>query len=76
MKRLALLSVLIISAHLTAFSQQAANATLTGTISDPMGAVIARREGHRNSNRYWHQARDGQQRGWSIRLLEYGAGRL
>src|ERR1043165_4241548 len=41
MTRLALLSVLIISAHLTAFSQQAANATLTGTISDPMGAVIA-----------------------------------
>ena len=41
MTRLALLSVLIISACLTAFSQQAANATLTGTISDPMGAVIA-----------------------------------
>ena len=41
MKRLALLSILVISAHLTAFSQQAANATLNGTISDPMGAVIA-----------------------------------
>ncbi|HEV8431418.1 MAG TPA: TonB-dependent receptor [Pyrinomonadaceae bacterium] len=41
MTRLALLSVLIISAHLSAFSQQAANATLTGTISDPMGAIIA-----------------------------------
>src|SRR6185295_12322423 len=41
MTRLAFLSVLVISAHLTAFSQQAANATLTGTISDPMGAMIA-----------------------------------
>src|ERR1044072_248132 len=41
MTRLALLSVLIISAHLIAFSQQAANATLNGTVSDPMGAVIA-----------------------------------
>src|ERR1044072_9234186 len=41
MTRLALLSTLILSAHLTAFSQQAANATLNGTVSDPMGAVIA-----------------------------------
>ncbi len=41
MTRLALLSVLIISACLTAFSQQAATATLNGTVSDPMGAVIA-----------------------------------
>ena len=41
MKRLALLSVLIVSAHLIAFSQQAATATLKGTISDQMGAVIA-----------------------------------
>jgi len=41
MKRLALLSVLIISAHVTVFSQQAANATLNGTVSDPMGAIIA-----------------------------------
>jgi hypothetical protein len=41
MTRLALLSVLIISAHVAAFSQQAANATLSGTISDPLGAVIA-----------------------------------
>jgi Carboxypeptidase regulatory-like domain len=41
MKRLALLSILIVSAHLTAYSQQAANATLNGTISDQMGAVIA-----------------------------------
>src|SRR5215813_4181890 len=41
MTRLALLSVLIISAHLIAFSQQAATATLNGTITDQMGAVIA-----------------------------------
>src|ERR1700752_817283 len=41
MRRFALLSLLIVSAHLTTFSQQAANATLNGTISDPMGAVIA-----------------------------------
>jgi len=41
MTRVALLSVLIISAHVAAFSQQAANATLNGTISDPLGAVIA-----------------------------------
>src|ERR1700752_552135 len=40
MKRLALLSVLIVSAHLTAFAQQAANATLAGTISDPNGGVV------------------------------------
>lgn len=39
MKRLALLSFLIASAHLTAFSQQAA--TLKGTVTDPMGAMIA-----------------------------------
>ena len=41
MTRLALLSVLIISAYLPAFSQQAANATLNGTVTDPNGAVIA-----------------------------------
>src|SRR5690349_1010878 len=41
MKRLALLSILIISLHLTAFSQQAANATLNGTVTDPNGAVVA-----------------------------------
>lgn len=41
MTRFALLSVLIVSAHLTVFSQQAATATLNGTVSDPMGAVIA-----------------------------------
>jgi hypothetical protein len=40
MTRLVFLSLLIISASLTAFSQQAANATLTGTIVDQMGAVI------------------------------------
>ena len=41
MKRLALLSILIVSAYLTAFSQQAANATLNGTVTDPNGAVVA-----------------------------------
>lgn len=41
MTRLALLSILIVSAHLIAFSQQAANATLNGTITDPAGAVVA-----------------------------------
>lgn len=41
MTRFSLLSVLILSAHLIAFGQQAATATLTGTIADPMGAVIA-----------------------------------
>ena len=41
MTRLALLSILIVFAHLTAFSQQAANATLNGTITDPNGAVVA-----------------------------------
>ena len=39
MTRFALLSVLVISAYLTAFSQQAA--TLNGTVRDPNGAVIA-----------------------------------
>jgi hypothetical protein len=41
MTRLLLLSFVIISAHLSAFAQQAANATLTGTITDQLGAVIA-----------------------------------
>ena len=41
MTRLVFLSLLIISASITVFSQQAANATLTGTIVDQMGAVIA-----------------------------------
>jgi hypothetical protein len=40
MKRLALLSVLIFSAYLTAFTQQAATATLSGTITDPHGALV------------------------------------
>ncbi len=40
MARFSLLSVLIISVHLIAFSQQAANATLTGTITDPHSAVV------------------------------------
>src|SRR5215213_2588605 len=41
MTRLIVLSLMIISAHLPAFSQQAANATLTGTVTDQMGAVVA-----------------------------------
>src|SRR5215213_8111279 len=41
MTRFVFLSLVIFSAPLLAFSQQAANATLTGTITDPMGAVIS-----------------------------------
>src|SRR5829696_4510601 len=41
MKRLALLSLLVFSASSIVFSQQAANATLTGTITDPHGAVVS-----------------------------------
>jgi hypothetical protein len=41
MRRLAVLSLLIFSAQLSALSQQAANATLTGTITDPHGAVVS-----------------------------------
>lgn len=41
MTRFVFLSVLIISASITIFSQQAANATLNGTITDQMGAVVA-----------------------------------
>jgi hypothetical protein len=41
MTRLIFLSLLIISASITVFSQQAANATLTGVITDQMGAVVA-----------------------------------
>ena len=41
MTRLIILSFLIICAHLTAFAQQAANATLSGAVVDQMGAVIA-----------------------------------
>ena len=40
MTRLIFLSLMIISVSIAAFSQQAANATLTGTITDQMGAVI------------------------------------
>ena len=41
MTRFVFVSLVIISAHLSALSQQAANATLTGTITDQMGAVIS-----------------------------------
>jgi hypothetical protein len=41
MRRLAVLSLLIFCSQLTAFAQQAANATLTGTITDPHGAVVS-----------------------------------
>src|SRR5215213_1896820 len=41
MKRLAALSFVILYLPIVSFSQQAANATLTGTITDQMGAVIA-----------------------------------
>src|SRR5262245_53779245 len=40
MKRLALLSVMIFLAHVCVFAQQAANATLTGAITDPHGALV------------------------------------
>jgi hypothetical protein len=40
MTRLVLLSLIIFSAHLAAFGQQAANATLTGMITDPHGAAV------------------------------------
>lgn len=41
MKRLAFLCAIVFSVQVSIFSQQAANATLTGTIVDPAGAVIA-----------------------------------
>ncbi|MEN3327612.1 MAG: hypothetical protein V7638_2419 [Acidobacteriota bacterium] len=41
MARLIFLSLLLISVHLPVFSQQAANATLTGTVTDQMSAVVA-----------------------------------
>src|SRR5829696_7333089 len=41
MKRLALLSLLIFCSQIAALAQQAANATLTGTITDPHGAVVS-----------------------------------
>jgi len=40
MKRFALLSLLIFLAHVSAFAQQAANATLTGAITDQNGALV------------------------------------
>ncbi|HYK19659.1 MAG TPA: carboxypeptidase-like regulatory domain-containing protein, partial [Pyrinomonadaceae bacterium] len=41
MRRVALLSLLTLCLPLSAFGQQATNATLTGTITDPHGAVIS-----------------------------------
>src|SRR3954454_22185362 len=41
MTRFVILGLVIISAYLSAFAQQAANATLAGNIVDQMGAVIA-----------------------------------
>src|SRR5215210_3089246 len=41
MTRFALFVLLIFSASTIVFSQQAANATLTGTITDPQGAVVS-----------------------------------
>ena len=41
MKRLAVLSLLIFSAQFSIFGQQAASATLSGTITDPHGALVA-----------------------------------
>ena len=40
MKRLVVLSFLILFLPIVAFSQQAANATLNGTITDQAGALI------------------------------------
>ena len=40
MRRVAVLSFAILCLHVTVFAQQAATATLTGTITDPMDAVI------------------------------------
>jgi hypothetical protein len=42
MKRLAVLTLVILCLPVVSFSQQAANATLTGTITDQLGAVIPR----------------------------------
>ena len=41
MTRFVFLSLMIISAHVSALAQQAASATLSGTITDQLGAVIA-----------------------------------
>src|ERR1051325_3022021 len=40
MQRLAFLSLLILLAHVCVFAQQAANATLTGAITDQNGALV------------------------------------
>src|ERR1051326_3766347 len=40
MKRLAFLSLVIFLAHVSVFAQQAANATLTGAITDQNGALV------------------------------------
>src|SRR5215207_8670736 len=41
MARFVFFSLLIISVHLPALAQHAANATLNGTVTDPMGAAVA-----------------------------------
>jgi len=41
MRRIALLTLLILCSFITSPGQQAANATLTGTITDPHGAVVS-----------------------------------
>src|SRR5215211_4856185 len=41
MTRFVFLSLMIISAPIAVYGQQAANATLTGTITDQMGAAVA-----------------------------------
>ena len=59
MTRLVLLSLLIfLCASRRRSAQQAANATLTGTITDQMGAVSRRCKDHRNSNQPLASTRD------------------
>jgi hypothetical protein len=41
MKRIALLGLAVLACQVTLYSQQAANATLTGTVTDPAGAVVS-----------------------------------
>jgi hypothetical protein len=41
MTRVAVLSLAILFLQITSLGQQAANATLTGTITDPHGAVVS-----------------------------------
>jgi hypothetical protein len=41
MRRIAFLTLLALSSFITSVGQQAANATLTGTIIDPHGAVVS-----------------------------------